>query len=110
MLRAKNRRYPFHIGFSQIAEIGLQKAREGSDYRTASDKIMGYFNQSLSFVSASLMHNMIDEVIDACDVCIQNHICDRDQSVYYIRSESSSQHVGDKVTDKTISSWKTTYK
>ena len=47
------------------------------------------------------VHNVIDEVKDACNEYIQNHICDHCRSVNIFRSESSSQHTGFKVTDKT---------
>ena len=45
--------------------------------------------------------NITDGVIDACDECIQNRICDCDQSVNSVGSESSLQHTGLKVTNKT---------
>ena len=62
-----------YCGFPRLQKNGLQKMRkEESDCRTASNGIMGYSSQSSSFVSASLMRNIIDEVIDACNECIQN--------------------------------------
>ena len=94
--------------FSKIAETWPPKKQETRKEITELHqiKLWGILASHHHLIqSLYLVHNITDEVINACYECIQNCICDHDRSLQTsIGSEKQcSQHVSLKVTDKT--SW-----